>query len=525
MTMTRPLYLEFLNAFYHVTSRGDRCANIFEDDDDRQSSHQRRLFETVFVVVLVLQSCSMPVANGSQLELDASLVDAMPVLTKTVLDSDIQCLAPNDTVVPVSRHLQYVGMLASMGSDTGDFEIWKADVEATAKMGNLQAVEFIILNDDPDASKSIALFKEKLAYLVQNELHILLSVQHILFDSDGRLAANYASDWSRILDIAESFRQSIKAIFLYDEPFWNVVSNQQKGRLTFVSAGEMYDNLSTAGRLVHQTLPDTPLIFVEGYKVVNADLRIPDVFDWIGMDCYTGFENCEGKSIPEYYQTLKQLRPGKKLIAFPPGIIFKKPEDILEADRLMLKDIDLKFMNWVASEPDIIASMSFIYRYDQTTEIFTGANKICESADIHRLFWRKFSRLQNEAVREAQFSCEGSGSLNSYSMTFELTSSSYDTHVAGYYFVIGFDDRTNSWYFYRNNQWSQYDGTESSMVSFPTTAISERLTGELFRNQDLSAAPGGQIFIGHGIGTSKTAAWTHMINNNLYALCVTLPSR
>jgi putative transposase len=33
--MTRSLRLEFPNALYHVTSRGDRRENIFEDDDDR----------------------------------------------------------------------------------------------------------------------------------------------------------------------------------------------------------------------------------------------------------------------------------------------------------------------------------------------------------------------------------------------------------------------------------------------------------------------------------------------------------
>lgn len=33
--MTRPLRLEFPNALYHVTSRGDRRENIFEDDEDR----------------------------------------------------------------------------------------------------------------------------------------------------------------------------------------------------------------------------------------------------------------------------------------------------------------------------------------------------------------------------------------------------------------------------------------------------------------------------------------------------------
>ena len=34
-TMSRPLRLEFPNALYHITSRGDRRENIYEDDDDR----------------------------------------------------------------------------------------------------------------------------------------------------------------------------------------------------------------------------------------------------------------------------------------------------------------------------------------------------------------------------------------------------------------------------------------------------------------------------------------------------------
>ena len=33
--MTRPLRLEFPNALYHITSRGDLCENIYDDDVDR----------------------------------------------------------------------------------------------------------------------------------------------------------------------------------------------------------------------------------------------------------------------------------------------------------------------------------------------------------------------------------------------------------------------------------------------------------------------------------------------------------
>ncbi len=44
--MTRSLRLEFQNALYHVTSRGDRREAIFEDDDDRV-----RLLEILGMVV------------------------------------------------------------------------------------------------------------------------------------------------------------------------------------------------------------------------------------------------------------------------------------------------------------------------------------------------------------------------------------------------------------------------------------------------------------------------------------------
>jgi len=43
--MSRPIRIEFPDALYHITSRGDRREDIFEDDDDRRAflqSKQRR---------------------------------------------------------------------------------------------------------------------------------------------------------------------------------------------------------------------------------------------------------------------------------------------------------------------------------------------------------------------------------------------------------------------------------------------------------------------------------------------------
>ncbi len=35
--MSRPLRLEFAGALYHITSRGNRREDIFEDDEDRKA--------------------------------------------------------------------------------------------------------------------------------------------------------------------------------------------------------------------------------------------------------------------------------------------------------------------------------------------------------------------------------------------------------------------------------------------------------------------------------------------------------
>lgn len=52
--MSRPLRLEFPNALYHVTSRGDRRENIYEDDDDCL-----KFLEILGMVVTITIGCAM----------------------------------------------------------------------------------------------------------------------------------------------------------------------------------------------------------------------------------------------------------------------------------------------------------------------------------------------------------------------------------------------------------------------------------------------------------------------------------
>lgn len=318
-----------------------------------------------------------------------------PITTpeQVVMNSDLECLEPEeDQTLNVSKNLKYVGMLSSMKSDTLDLEQWENDVRATLKMGNIQVVEFLDLSKTASSNQSFRLFKKKMLILSKYQVGIIVSVQELFFESNGHLKKDYASAWKKLKRILKPFKRKIKGFYLFDEPYWNVDVNKQNGNKEYVSVEEMTQNLTSVGNLLHQSMPSVPLVFIEAYTMVKENMIIPDVFDWVGMDCYTGFDNCEGKSIPEYYQIIKRIQPNKKLVVIPPAIIFKKPQDILLEDRLKLKHIYTQFMNWVATEPNIITSFSFMYYFDQTSEVFTGANKLCEAADSHRLYWRKFYR-------------------------------------------------------------------------------------------------------------------------------------
>ncbi len=342
-------------------------------------------------VVVSLSLLFVTIKSIAQVQINSHFPITTP--EQFVMNSDLECLDPEeDQAFNVSKDLKYVGMLSSMKDDTIDLEKWEKDVRASLKMGNIQAVEFLDLSKTASFNQSFRLFKKKLLILSKYQVGVIVIVQELFFDSNGHLKSDYASSWKKLKRILMPFKNKIKGFYLFDEPYWNIEVNKQKGNKEYVSIEEMTQNLTTVGTLLHQSMPSIPLIFVEAYTMVNEGMIIPDVFDWVGMDCYTGFDDCQGKSIPEYYRIIQHIQPNKKLVVLPPAIIFKKPSDIQLEDRLKLKNIYTQFMNWVATEPKIVISMSFMYRFDQTSEVFTGANKICEVADSHRLYWRKFYR-------------------------------------------------------------------------------------------------------------------------------------
>jgi len=66
--MARPLRIEFSGALYHITSRGDRREDIFEDDDDRETF--LRVLGHVAINCHWLCHCYCPMSNHYHLVIE-----------------------------------------------------------------------------------------------------------------------------------------------------------------------------------------------------------------------------------------------------------------------------------------------------------------------------------------------------------------------------------------------------------------------------------------------------------------------
>jgi hypothetical protein len=109
-------------------------------------------------------------------------------------------------------------------------------------------------------------------------------------------------------------------------------------------------------------------------------------------------------------------------------------------------------------------------------------------------------------------------------MTGSIKISNYDKGLSGHYFAAGWDPNASKWYSFSNNQWVQYDGTETTLLSMPTANLQDRAALTLFNQTNLAPFPLGKIYLGYGIGATKLSAWNNMMSNlTQYGQCGTLP--
>ncbi len=161
-------------------------------------------------------------------------------------------------------------------------------------------------------------------------------------DNTGILNPNWLANWNALLTTINQNANKIKAIYLFDEPFWAVP-------VSLTDYNMVLNRVKT-------DLPNIPIISVFAYPTVNdlADTRIANVtnsLDWIGADEYVPVSNFS--EITNLINILGNKRPDNNIFLIPQTDFEGTTTD---AD---VAAINWMFYNMALSNPRVIGLWNF----------------------------------------------------------------------------------------------------------------------------------------------------------------------
>ncbi len=162
--------------------------------------------------------------------------------------------------------------------------------------------------------------------------------------------ATYAARIAPYLDI-------IAAFYPVDEPYW--VFGQPNGNLTNTEIAAV---LTALNLQIKQRFPQIPIAVVFAYPSVDDSLIIPQSYDWVGFDCYDGFDACGNpsllrRSVPEFLGTLREKKTaGQRLILIPPAF----QQDLAMSEAQIVAIVD-RYQQVAATDPEVVAVVPFLW--------------------------------------------------------------------------------------------------------------------------------------------------------------------
>jgi len=198
-----------------------------------------------------------------------------------------------------------------------------------------------------------------LAHCRETGMKAVVSLGWLTFDENMRLYPDWQDRLTFATDIMDKYQDVIIANYILDEPFMN-------GAKHGVSVDEMYQYLESVGQFFKARYPAMPLAVIFSGDELNKGFRVPPSFDWFGMDCYDGFSSCGGRSIPDFYQLIKnelyQLEAidhrSRQLMAVPPA---GWEQNNASKQSLHLSQV-AQYRAWIKSEKRVTIVMPFIWQ-------------------------------------------------------------------------------------------------------------------------------------------------------------------
>lgn len=195
----------------------------------------------------------------------------------------------------------------------------------------------------------------------------IASVQGVFFGGSGAPLPS-GSSWYRARRAIARYRDTVVAVYLYDEPYWS--------KPKWMHDTRMRANLAAAAAKIHDAFPALPVAVIFGWPSVNSGLRVPRGVNWLGVDCYNGWQYCgysnpatglHQSSVPTMLDILQQriaainatgAQPPERMLLVPPATRYVPGG--LSTDAVL--GLAQRYRDYAAAHDNVIAVLPFIWQ-------------------------------------------------------------------------------------------------------------------------------------------------------------------
>lgn len=265
---------------------------------------------------------------------------------------------PTTNALPSNPNLQYFGVWWNGGSS----------VLPVSAYGNLVWVDLTSPNLVPNLAQIKALGGK--AILFMSGFGWICPPNSSCPPVPLTLDPNFSSDLQPYVATLTTYADTIVAFYPYDEPFINDVSDGSglASEIAQVKSIPAFSNWKAAVVFssceVNEAAYD-PYNGESCTRINNGNTSvsaIPAGYDWVGVDCYTSFDDCDGHSIPYYLGVLSGLPNSPKKFIINPSATFSESGDVvttptLEVQETLMDDEEL-YMKYALGEQSQVVAIS-----------------------------------------------------------------------------------------------------------------------------------------------------------------------
>lgn len=204
-----------------------------------------------------------------------------------------------------------------------------------------------------------------------------------------KLKDGYLQEWAAAVQMFKR-HPSIIWYYPFDEPYWNA-----KG--AGVSYTVMADYLHQMNTLIKRDIPNSKIVFIEAFAIIDENFTVPVESDYVGIDCYGNFDNCYGESIPSYYNKVAaKMTSNQKFIIIPDAFDFKAGDENGSWQNNVIAQ-SKKYLEYSRVNSRIEAIVLFLYNSPLDIGLNLERLSSTRQGSLLNLFYDQIS-LQNQSI-------------------------------------------------------------------------------------------------------------------------------